>query len=217
MTNASESCYWCDESCSVGAGHCHCGCGATTSLYQYNNQNNVPIGTPRKFIKGHVNRHARWADSAEASRTRGCYWCARDGQECDVGAGMCHCGCGHHTRFIEQANRSHRGQGKMIHFPGGIFSQYLRGHSSVKFTTTQIRAMVQRHREGASLVEISREFGAAPQTVHNYVHRSTNQLEVRARTRYDEQGQSIDLAIILDRLRRTSNESVSETARRRSA
>ncbi len=112
-------CRYCPEGeCPVGYGMCHCGCGEKTNVSKVTRANkNIARDEPLKVVRHHQ------VPIVRPESPSGCLYC--EGDECSVGFGNCHCGCGEKTTLATYGSRWHKHQrGKPV--------RYLLGHARRK-------------------------------------------------------------------------------------
>lgn len=161
------NCQRCDD-CAYENGRCHCGCGeqthplSTSTLYI----RHLPEGTCTKFVIGHQNKlrsnvtDERIQHIQELARLfieEGlCPWCE---DECDVGPGLCHCGCGEHAS-LSNMNRWVNGIAK------GAPYRTLRGHHARQLSDQDVRDI--RHLYATTEItqdELAEMFGVSQVTI----------------------------------------------------
>lgn len=110
-----DVCPYHGSDCDTAYGYCHCGCEQRTGTHINHVSAGITPGTPHKYIIGHWNHRKRIGGNERllalraklrAYREHGV--CPYDGEDCAVGAGKCHCGCGEDTNLVKE-NETHDG------------------------------------------------------------------------------------------------------------
>lgn len=152
-------CFHCgDKPCPVGVGYCHCGCGEQTPP---TTSHHYPEGTHWKYQPGHSyssgTKKQELQAKLEAYRTQGlCPYC---GQDCEYGAGYCHCGCGKQAPLTAY---THIAQGRIKGLPSKLAPGHYRRKGEGSLTLAQVRQARFRYAsQDVSISDLAREYNVS--------------------------------------------------------